>query len=277
MPTSPTDRARKPSVRKSKSAPERKAVMPSTIADIPPQVREIMNERRESARRNHVQLLGQVTLIETGHGLLRFPERQGLSIGLMLDSNGVPMDNKLCVMSYWTGLPPLRDLSSTPCPDCKATCMLCAGQGQKICEGVGCGGQGYVVDSQGVQHQCQMCLGKTVMTCSNCKGTGIKSTGIKGGASDWTKGVCPSCQGKCFVGKDVPQDLEKHVNARMGTVIVIGPIVSMVIKTGNPQSPTKLVKVAPDNAGDYLVLLLEPTSTVTYCYLLGGVITIFGQ
>ena len=160
--------------------------------------------------------------------------------------------NILLVLGAWTGLPALRRNTQVPCAKCQHICDVCSGFGKKQCEGLDCGGRGWIggkwISCPGpgchaetgqykedcakclksevrgmVREQvvCPMCKGElgpngfTVMTCSGCRGTKKRSTGRVNGSLDWRLPVCKSCAGTGWKGEFVKQDVKKFTNAEL--------------------------------------------------------------
>ena len=220
----------------------------------------------------------------------------------------------LIVLGRWQGFPPLRVNSSKPCPKCRHACDVCNGGGRKLCELCGgqtwqrgkwlpCPGPGCVRDTGGFgpgkikagcatcmgsgqvpeQLPCAMCESSGQMTCTRCRGTGKYSTGRVNGSIDWDIApLCKACSGTCCVGRWEKQDEKKFANATLvrhsansipKTYLVLGPIREFAIR--DPQTlRTRLFDVAPDSAGDLLVLLVprSPRQTPQKAYLVGGVV-----
>jgi hypothetical protein len=263
-----------------------------------------MNARHEMERRGQLVPIGRIMVIETEHGVLRFPGSSGPTVAYAImqqreGDNAVPDPSKLLMITPWGGLPSIHEKGDEPCPECMSDCDICGATGEKVCEGWQCGGRGWVPGPSEVctapgclgergkfnpectacagqgevfpHLPCPMCHGAKVMICPVCKGAQQRPTGLQNGSTNWQDGACPKCHGTKANGKEVPQDLEKHVNAWIGPMPVIGPIVGMTIQCiAGMRPPVKQIDVTADANGDYLVLLLEPGSRVTHGYFLGG-------
>ncbi|MGH9501666.1 MAG: hypothetical protein ACRD20_02315 [Terriglobales bacterium] len=238
----------------------------------------LIHQRQEAVRRGHYEMIGTVSLIHTVHGTMRFPHESGPSIGFVVDPDRPHLPRlKLLALTPWTGLPALRESSENPCTDCLRDCDVCAQDGKKTCQGVGCGGAGKLTDpstGEKTSKDCEMCGGSGRMTCPNCRGTRKVPTGLKGGVTDFRQPKCDTCRGTRFLGKESPQDLEGFVNARLGGMIILGPIERLVVDAIPGTGKGSIVfDIEPDlDKGDLMVVLLEPTSTVTRIYFLGGVL-----
>ena len=242
--------------------------MPSEMT---PEVRAMIDLRRSAEQRGHYEPLGRVLTFETAHGTIQFGTQLGEGTGpdLAICSSAslsekdaadvvfrtMPEDraelHKYCllVLQAWLGLPTLRrniqkDGQNVACPRCLHVCDVCDGTGKKQCEGLDCGGRGWVwgnwIDCPGpgcrgetgtfkggcpecasspIQGQvreklvCPMCKGSKVMTCSGCRGTKKRSTGQVGGSLDWRVPACKACGGTGWKGELVAQDVGKFTNA----------------------------------------------------------------
>jgi hypothetical protein len=232
-------------------------------SDMSAEVKAMLDVRHQAEQRGHYEPLGRLLSLITEHGAIQFPIENGEGTGpdiaalLKPESEGaagvppVADMNTLLVLGVWSGLPPIRHDSSTPCPKCRAACDSCDGSGKKQCQGFGCGGQGWVpgkwvlcpaencsgktgkINPEGCdtchgagqiteQNECQMCNGTKVMKCPRCKGSGKIATGYKGGSMpgfDQAKQrtvvppVCSSCKGSAVYEGFEPQDIEKFTNA----------------------------------------------------------------
>ncbi len=228
-------------------------------------IQPAIDERLEAARRGNYEIIGAITLIETTRGAMRFPHDQGLTIGFIVNpENPSSPRNKLIIVSPWEGLPALREGSAIPCQACLVDCDVCDKNGKKLCEAFKCGGSGVRTDTK---QECEVCAGSGRMTCPLCKGTRKMSSGMKFGAK------CVKCGGTKFQSKELPQDVDQFVNARLGPMTVLGPITALHYQASSGVGAVnRTLEVDRDESGDLMVLLLEPTSTVTRAYLLGGVL-----
>jgi hypothetical protein len=232
-------------------------------SEMKPEVRAMIDARHQAEQRGHYEPLGRLLALMTEHGTIQFPIQDGEGLGPdvaaflpSVDSSApgvapVADLNTLIVLGAWTGLPPIRCDSTTPCPKCKTKCDSCDGSGTKQCEGVGCGGSGTVpgkwilcpaencsgktgkINPAGCdtchgagqiaeQLECPMCKGSKRMQCPRCHGSGKISTGYRGGAMpgfDQSKGrtvvppVCTTCKGTAFYEGFAEQDVETFTNA----------------------------------------------------------------
>ncbi len=233
---------------------------------INPEVVIMMTARHEAHRRGNYVVLGSVSLLQTAHGVLRFPVAGGVAtgptIGYVTDSESKPNPQQLVVLTSWEGVPDLREKTDKFCTACLADCDNCGATGKKICEGVGCGGSGWTPgpfeqcgapgcakdagkfnpscevchgSGQIVPHlECLMCKGTGKMICPVCKGETRYATGIKGGAKDWTLGKCETCHGEQRQAFVKPQPIEAFINAvfpdpKNGPIIAVGPITSYIV------------------------------------------------
>jgi hypothetical protein len=224
-------------------------------AEISSDLKTMVDLRHQAEQRGHFEPFGRLLTLDTAHGLIEFGTHQGECVGPDLAQYFTPSNFELqgfLVLGQWMGLPAIRKNSITPCSKCKRVCDVCAGTGQKLCEGVGCGGQGFVPgkfvscpaagchaetgkykpdcavcgasDVRGMIREkamCLMCLGVkgpdgfTVMKCSACKGSGKRSTGRINGALDYRLAACAGCGGTGWKGELVPQDVAKFTNAQL--------------------------------------------------------------
>jgi len=278
-------------------------------SELPEQIAAQIKDRHEAQRRGQYQVFGNVSLIETEtkgkKGKMRFPGKSGPAIAwptLRNGNNETEVDRtKLLLISAWEGLPPLREQSTKPCQACMGTCDLCGEDGKKLCEGYQCGGRGWVpgpsqicaadgcLEKTGVYnpeckqcggrggtipHQtCPMCFGSGKMRCPVCHGDKKRPTGIKNGSTNWMDGVCPECKGSKFDGEEKPQNFEEHINAWLGPMPVLGPILALTVQSIPGERPVvRQFDISPDGNGDLMVMLLEHGSNATNAYLLGGVV-----
>jgi hypothetical protein len=213
----------------------------------------------------------------------------------------VPESDQLIVTSPWQGLPAKWDDSEEFCPDCLADCDVCQGRGSKVCEGYQCGGSGKVptpmepcpatgcvLETGAINVQCEWCRGRGYITrtkdcptcngsgqmvCSSCRGTKRRPTGNKGGSLNWRDPACESCGGSKFKHTEIPQRIEDFTNARIGSMIALGPIVRFAIESvGGSGVPPQVYDVEPDQNNQGLVLLLESDRPGAGAFLIGGVL-----
>jgi hypothetical protein len=240
--------------------------------ELSPEVRVMIDVRHQAEQRGDYEVLGRLVIIETAHGLIEFPaehgEWAGPDIGWTLTpfneapppekpvegasyydvySFGGSIDfNTLIVLGAWPGLPALRQTTGDPCNHCLHVCDICNGTGKKQCEGLDCGGRGFIngnwlscpgpgchaetgqfkpncatCATSPIQGQireqivCPMCKGEKVIVCTGCKGTKKRSTGHVNGSLDWRLPACKACGGTGRKGKWIPQDLKKFTNAEL--------------------------------------------------------------
>jgi hypothetical protein len=230
-------------------------------------LRDMIDVRHQAEQRGQFEPVGRLLSLDTAHGLIEFGIQNGEYAGPDLGETDflehpshkdptthVPLQigAALLVLGQWLGLPAIRKNSTTPCVKCKRVCDVCAGTGMKLCEGVGCGGRGFVPgkfvscpepgchsdtgqfkagcktcggsDVKGMireQNICLMCLGVkgpdgfTIMKCSACRGSGKRSTGRVNGSLDYRLPACKACGGTGWQGKLVAQDTAKFTNAQL--------------------------------------------------------------
>jgi hypothetical protein len=230
------------------------------------ELRDMIDVRHQAEQRGHFEPLGRLLSLDTAHGLIEFGIQNGEGAGPDLGivhgfdlncTNEDPLGLKrsgepLLILGQWLGLPAIRKNSATPCVKCKRVCDVCAGTGMKLCEGVGCGGRGFVPgkfvscpesgchsdtgqfkpgcktcggsDVKGMireQNICLMCLGVqgpdgfTIMKCSACRGSGKRSTGRVNGSLDYRLPSCKACGGTGWEGELVKQDVAKFTNSEI--------------------------------------------------------------
>ena len=231
-----------------------------------PEVVNMMRERHEAHRRGMFVVLGSISLMDTAHGVVRFPVinqlPSGPTIGYVTDLENGADPQKLVVLTEWNGLPDLIEKTEEFCTACLADCFICGTVGTKICEGVNCGGRGWTpgpsenCSAPGCLKEtgkfkadcetcggsglvappvaCIMCKGAGTIVCPLCKGQTRYSTGIKGGSTDFMQGRCPECNGQQRKVNVKPQRLEDHINAllpdpKAGPIAAIGPIFSFIV------------------------------------------------
>jgi len=279
---------------------------------INPEVVQMMQVRTEAHRRGNYVVLGAISTIETAAGVLRFPTSgstpSGPTIGYVTDAEGKEDFQKFVVLTEWSGLPALIDKTDQFCPACLAPCHICDGKGEKVCEGLRCGGRGFVpgpeqpcpdcvaktgkfdpacatCEGYGAIHpavDCPMCNRTGKMKCSFCRGQGKYSTGIKGGQKDYMAGRCETCNGAQRIVTTTAQPLEPHVNALLpdparGPIMAIGPIFSIVVDLTHEQfekqgSAVLVFDISADAHGDQMFLLIDAHAAPNWPYLVGGLI-----
>lgn len=259
---------------------------------------------RDAARMKRYRLIGQLSRCQImrpdGPKTIDF-RKEGPILAMMEGSE------QIIVVSEWRGIPPKLDDTDQFCPDCLSQCDVCGGSGNKICEAFKCGGSGVVplpfaictesscLDGKaGVLNPhcprchgtgsylpmgtCQVCHGSGKMTCSVCRGTGKRPTGIKDGDTNWRLPACATCKGTKFAHNEIPQETEQFVNARLGDMIALGPIVRFAVDSvGGTGMPPQVFDVDADANGQYLVLLLERDEPGAASYLIGGVLKSLSQ
>ena len=255
------------------------------------EVKAMIDVRHSAEQRGHFEPLGRLLHLETAHGMIEFPTEQGEGTGPDLalcsplqlsekDARDVDfrMSERekteelekygLLILGAWRGLPPLRrnlqkNGVNVPCPRCQHTCDICGGTGNKQCEGVDCGGRGWIsgkwIDCPGPRCKadtgkykadcvtcansqvrglmvkevvCPMCKGSKVMTCSACRGTKKRSTGHVNGSLNWESPACKACGGTGWKGELVTQDLKKFTNALLLKIDRYATPVSKQISSG---------------------------------------------
>lgn len=210
---------------------------------------------------------------------------------------------QLIVTDPWRGIPPKWDDTETFCSACLSDCDVCGATGKKLCEAYKCGGGGKVpvpavvcpADdclngglSQHVKPGCEMCRGNGMYVgskpcpvcegtgrakCSVCRGTGKRPTGILGGSTNYREPTCPECHGSKFAHKEIAQDINAFVNARIGQMLALGPIVRFAVESvGGEGSPPQVYDVEADANGQHLVLMLEQDQPGARAYMIGGVL-----
>lgn len=210
---------------------------------------------------------------------------------------------QLIVTDPWRGLPAKWDDSETFCPACLSDCDVCGATGKKLCEAFKCGGGGKVPTPAVVCPEkdclngglgarpnpaclkcrgtgmyigtadCKVCDGTGKATCSLCRGSGKRPTGIQGGSTNYREPSCPECRGSKFAHKEIAQDINTFVNARIGTMLALGPIVRFAVEAvGGEGSPPIVYDVEADANGQHLVLLVEQDQPDGRAYLIGGVL-----
>lgn len=210
---------------------------------------------------------------------------------------------QLIVADTWRGLPPKWDDTDQFCQACLSNCDVCGATGKKACEAQGCGGGGHVpvpavvcpaddcLDGGNRKHinphcdmchgtgsfigtkNCPVCEGSGRAKCSLCRGSGKRPTGIQGGSTNYREPTCPECRGSKFAHKEIAQDFNSFVNARIGTMVALGPIVRFVIESvGGEGLPPQVYDVEADANGQHLALLLEHEQPGARVYMIGGVL-----
>ncbi len=240
----------------------------------------LLTERQDAVRRGNYEIIGTVSLFETEHGVMRFPDESGPTVGFVVEKVGEQSHinkAKLVCLTPWQGLPATREVTNTPCTACTRECDVCDKEGTKLCEAPKCGGAGYELDDKGnrTENPCPHCQATGRMKCPACRGTRKVATGLENGDTDYRKPKCKTCLGTKFQATAKTQDLAQFINAQIGELMIVGPIFRMVVVSipGTSAIPTRVFEISPDPDGDYLVLVIEPTQAVPRAYLLGGIMT----
>lgn len=257
---------------------------------------------RDVARMKQYRILGRLARMqivrESGAKVIDF-RKSGPVLGMAIGSD------QLIVESAWEGLPPRWDETEEFCSACLATCDVCNGTGKKVCEGPMCGGSGRIkkpygpcpaddclaggqdlarrpkadcAKCKGTGHyaelaECPVCKGSKQMDCPPCRGKGKRPTGNEGGSLDWRTPSCSSCQGSKFAHKEIPQEISEYVNARVGPMVALGPIVRFAVESvGGAGTPPQVYDVDADSNGQYMVLLLEREELGASAFMIGGVL-----
>ena len=294
------------------------------------EVSEMIALRHSAEQRANYSPLGRLICLNTEHGRIEFPAEDGEFTGpdvatvnkedLIESAGGDPnlqqfMSDKdnpyLLLLGPWCGLPGLRKLTNEPCPHCRHDCDICGGTGKIVCNGMNCGGQGWVPgpwlpcpgdgcsketgnfnpscrtcngSGQVPEHSpCPMCNGTKETVCQRCRGKLEFSTGKLNGSIDWTGPRCPHCEGNGYRFEMQAQDLKRFTNATLRQskiknvpardFLVLGPIHSFELMHF-ATSRAQTYDVTPDAAGDFLVLLVPKNLETRFpkAYLVGGVV-----
>jgi hypothetical protein len=210
---------------------------------------------------------------------------------------------QLIVTDPWRGIPAKWSESDELCQACLSDCDVCGATGKKLCEAFRCGGGGRVpipavpcpaedclgggvgdtinprcstCRGSGMFYgtkECEVCDGTGRAKCSLCRGAGRRPTGILGGSTNYREPTCPECGGSKFAHKEIPQDINSFVNARIGDMVALGPIVRFAVESvGGTGNPTLIYEVDADVNGQHLVLLLERETPRAHAYMIGGVL-----
>ena len=217
------------------------------------EVKAMVQLRHGAEQRGHFEPLGRLQWMQTEHGTILFPARNGegcgpdlacvtdderpinvpmRSLGLTVEMTKLEFaQNQLLVLGQWQGLPPLRVNSSKPCPKCRHACDVCDGSGKKLCELCGgqtwlpgpfvpCPGPGCVRDTGGFEN------GKIADHCATCRGNGQIPEHLACKMCEGSKKMtCPRCQGtgKYSTGRvngSVDWDVSPKCKACAGTCFV---------------------------------------------------------
>jgi hypothetical protein len=226
------------------------------------ELRAAIDLRHQAEQRGHFEPLGRLLSLATPHGLITFGSKGGVGTGPDLawilkpdvEYGELERDCKklghveigLLVLGQWSGIPPIRKNSHTPCSACSRPCEVCAQTGKKLCED--CGGSGWQSGGNWVscpgqgchketgqykedcatcklsevrgqireRSECPMCRGKkdksgfSQMVCSACRGKKRRSTGLIHGSLDWQLPKCKTCSGTAWRGEWIKTDPEKY-------------------------------------------------------------------
>lgn len=266
-------------------------------------LQQMLQQLRDVARAGRFTLLGRLSRVQVARssgndlGVKTMDFRKdGPVIGFAIGTE------QIVVTTPWEGLPPKWDDSEEFCPACLSACDVCGATGKKVCEGNKCGGSGQVplpmvsCPSAGCleltgkvksgcqvcggngmfvpKGKCVMCSGTGQMTCSVCRGTKQRPTGIKGGSTNWREATCVVCQGSKFAHKEIPQSVEDYVDARIGPMVTLGPIVRFAVESvGGEGTPPHVFDVLPDSSGRHMVILLESEQPGAGAFMIGGVLS----
>lgn len=210
---------------------------------------------------------------------------------------------QLIVTDPWRGIPSKWDDTDEFCKACLSACDVCGATGKKLCEAFKCGGAGRVpipavicpaddclngglsraiksgcelcrgTGSYVGTKDCDVCAGSGRANCSLCRGTGKRPTGNLAGSMNYREPTCTECRGSKFAHREIPQDMAQFVNARIGSMIALGPIVRFAVETvGGEGSPPQVYDVNADANGQHLVILLEHEQPGARVYMIGGVL-----
>lgn len=259
-----------------------------------------LQKLRDIVRTQQFRLIGRLSRVQVvrpdGAKTIDF-RKDGPVLGFALGTE------QLVVTTPWNGIPAKWDDTDQFCQRCLADCDVCNATGEKVCEGYKCGGSGKVPlpmvpcpADDCLQHSgqvvpkcaqcggtgnfvpkgdCKMCAGTGRMTCSVCRGTKKRPTGIKGGSYDWRQPACAACGGSRFAHREIPQPLSDFVDARIGSMVALGPIVRFAVDSiGGEGTPPKVFDVQADSNGQHLVILLEHELPGAAVFMIGGVLNV---
>ena len=211
------------------------------VAEMSDEVKAMVQLRHGAEQRGNFEPLGRLQWMQTEHGTILFPARNGEGCGPDLaaicrwrhlhDNRHSISDCASCLLGQWQGLPPLRVNSSKPCPKCRHACDVCDGSGKKLCELCGgqtwvpgpfvpCPGPGCVRDTGGFEK------GKIADNCATCRGNGQISEHLPCTMCKGSKYMtCSRCQGtgKYSTGRvngSVDWDVSPKCKACAGTCFV---------------------------------------------------------
>lgn len=274
---------------------------PVTVAPVIPGAegfQQFLQQLRDIVRTRQFRLIGRLSRVQVvrpeGAKTIDF-RKEGPVLGFAVGTE------QIVVTTPWNGIPSKWDDTDRFCPDCLADCDVCGATGKKVCEGYKCGGSGKVPlpmvscpaeDCLGITGQvnlkcaqcggsgsfvpkgdCQMCAGTGQMTCSVCRGTKKRPTGIKGGSYDWRQPACQACWGSRFAHTEIPQEIMQFVDVRIGPMLALGPIVRFAVESvGGEGTPPQVFDVQADSNGQHMVIFLEHEQPGAGAFMIGGVL-----
>lgn len=168
------------------------------------EVSKMIALRHSAEQRGHYSPLGRLISLNTEHGRIEFPAEDGEFTGPdmallqepdeMTDRTEmvatIRLNPPFILLGAWLGLPAIRKLTNEPCPACRHACDLCEGTGKIVCNGRGCGGNGWVpgpwLPCPG--SGCNKETGNFNPLCSECHGSGQIPERL----------VCPMCDGMAW-------------------------------------------------------------------------------
>lgn len=267
------------------------------------ELQQLLRQLRDVGRTRRYSIIGRLSRVQVA----RSAGKDLLGVRTMDFRKDGPViafaigTEQIVVTTPWNGLPPKWDDTEAFCPACLSPCDVCAATGRKVCEGYKCGGSGKVplpmISCPGAKclaktgrtkpwcpecggsgmhvpkGECKMCAGTGEMTCPVCRGTKARPTGIKGGSANYREATCVVCQGSKFAHKEIPQVLADFVDARIGPMLALGPIVRFAVESvGGAGTPPQVFDVQPDSTGRHMVLLLESEQPGAGAFMIGGVL-----
>lgn len=262
-------------------------------------LQQFLQQLRDIVRTRQFRLIGRLSRVQVvrpdGAAKTIDFRKDGPVLGFAIDTE------QIVVTTPWSGIPPKWDDTDQFCQDCLADCDVCDATGSKVCEGYKCGGSGTVplpmvacpavgcleitghVNPKCAQcggsgmfvpkGDCPMCAGTGRMTCSVCRGTKKRPTGIKDGRHDWRLPACPACGGSKFAHTEIPQEISGFVDVRIGPMVALGPITRFAVESvGGEGSPPQVFDVQADSNGQHMVILLEHERPGAGAFMIGGVL-----
>lgn len=274
---------------------EKVRTMPTTETK---QLAERLAAMDGAIRTGAYRLLGRIFVMEMQRGTVEY---RGDGPMVAQANPGADLaSGTLLILDPWQGFPNLHDAGNELCPKCQATCdeckagkrpcVACGGAGvsnakRKTCAAKGCavekgrtnlacttcGGRGDVIDPQ----KCVTCEGSGKADCGLCQGTGKMSTGKEDGSTKRDAKECTECDGSRRKRGEREQAWTKHLNGRMDSKIVLGPITRIVVHNAGGDEKLMLpIAVDPDQDGQNTVLLLDNVKPGSKMWFLGGRITV---